>query len=174
MAVAACLGRDPSHWVGSDSLNGGDALARATCRRCSVRPECVDYALTMSAAETPGLWGGLGPARRTQLRRKARRAKHRYRRGCECAYCVAVTKATDLTGARVNKNSPGARCGYISTYGKGCRCRGCRQTSSYRGAAKPRGIEQDAPVVVLLDDTRCDRHDHVRCRVCIFEHAVAA
>ena len=44
--------------------------ARQTCCQCPVRDDCLDYAL--DAGEQYGIWGGLDPAERRNLRRRQR------------------------------------------------------------------------------------------------------
>lgn len=44
--------------------------ARRTCRQCPVRDDCLEYAL--DAGEQYGIWGGLDPAERRNLRRRQR------------------------------------------------------------------------------------------------------
>ena len=67
---AACIGADldlffpvgvagPAQWQ--------IAQARAICARCPVRAQCLEYAL--SAGEDHGIWGGLTPQQRRELRR---------------------------------------------------------------------------------------------------------
>lgn len=48
-------------------LGESTAAARAVCRRCLVRPECLAYAL--AADITDGIWGGHTPAERRDLAR---------------------------------------------------------------------------------------------------------
>jgi WhiB family redox-sensing transcriptional regulator len=45
--------------------------AKAICRHCHVRRECLEYALATN--EQYGIWGGLTEAERRALRRKRRR-----------------------------------------------------------------------------------------------------
>lgn len=68
MAAAACLGMDPDLFFPE---RGEDAeQAKAVCRTCAVRLECLDYALANS--EKFGCWGGLSERARRRMR-KARR-----------------------------------------------------------------------------------------------------
>lgn len=46
--------------------------ARAVCARCPVREDCLAYAL--DAGEQYGIWGGLDPRERQNLRRSMKRA----------------------------------------------------------------------------------------------------
>lgn len=77
-AEAACKGVDPElFFVGrADTASGQPdrAAAKAVCRRCPVRTECLDHAL--AAGERHGIWGGL-----TELERKPLRPKRRRRAG---------------------------------------------------------------------------------------------
>jgi hypothetical protein len=43
-------------------------VARAVCSGCQVRAECLDYAIRNSEAH--GVWGGLTPRERDELRRR--------------------------------------------------------------------------------------------------------
>ncbi|MFD4577260.1 WhiB family transcriptional regulator [Streptomyces sp. NPDC058417] len=73
---AACREEDPELFfpVG----NSGPALAqaedaKAVCRRCFVRPTCLDWAL--ASGQTDGVWGGLSEGERRNLKRRAARAR---------------------------------------------------------------------------------------------------
>jgi WhiB family redox-sensing transcriptional regulator len=68
MMRAACVGCDPEIFF-SGQLPGGRARALAICRACSVRIECLEYAL--AAEEQFGIWGGAtsGQRQRMLLRR---------------------------------------------------------------------------------------------------------
>lgn len=67
---AACRGLDPELFFPIGTV--GPALeevseAKAVCRRCPVRSECLDWALRMGEAH--GIWGGTTPEERRFLRR---------------------------------------------------------------------------------------------------------
>jgi WhiB family redox-sensing transcriptional regulator len=71
---AACLDEDPELFfpVGTtgpalDQI----ALAKAVCAGCSVRLECLEYAL--QTYQDAGVWGGLSEDERRALRRSRRR-----------------------------------------------------------------------------------------------------
>lgn len=55
-------GRGPSHYV----------AARAVCRSCPVRAQCLEYALAVEAivGYRFGCWAGLSPAQRSRLARR--------------------------------------------------------------------------------------------------------
>ncbi|MFF3096732.1 MULTISPECIES: WhiB family transcriptional regulator [Streptomyces] len=57
--------------------------AKSFCRRCPVRAECLQHALTFP--EKFGVWGGLDEGERAELRRDARRAAERERRRAKAA-----------------------------------------------------------------------------------------
>lgn len=74
---AACRDEDPDLFfpIGTS----GSALlqterAKAVCRRCPVREQCLDWA--MDSGQSLGVWGGTSETERRALRRrlKARRA----------------------------------------------------------------------------------------------------
>ena len=65
MARAACRNRDPTLFFPIDE--GGATAARAICKRCDVRAQCLAYA--MENRITHGVWGGLSELDRGALRR---------------------------------------------------------------------------------------------------------
>src|SRR6266545_3513580 len=68
---AACRGEDsslffaPNYFEKRDQKEGREAKAKALCARCSVREECLEYALQVR--ESHGIWGGLNELERRQL-----------------------------------------------------------------------------------------------------------
>lgn len=74
MADAACKGLDPDLFVPPVAKGpGGDNRydeARAVCGRCTVRSECLEYAIVNR--ETFGVWGGTTPKQREAERRRRR------------------------------------------------------------------------------------------------------
>jgi WhiB family redox-sensing transcriptional regulator len=64
MARAACRGEDPALFF--PSLGANAARARAICATCSVRQECLSYAL--EHGESAGVWGGTAERERRKLR----------------------------------------------------------------------------------------------------------
>jgi WhiB family redox-sensing transcriptional regulator len=65
---AACAGMDSDLWF-LDDHTGSYGEARAVCAACPVRVDCLDYAVENRIGH--GLWGGLNPVQRRQLRRQA-------------------------------------------------------------------------------------------------------
>lgn len=65
---AACRGTDTELFF----PQRGDRVseAKAVCRRCAVRAECLEYAL--ANREVHGIWGGLSERERRQVRRRRR------------------------------------------------------------------------------------------------------
>lgn len=53
--------------------NNDVAGAKAVCRRCPVREECLEAA--MDGREKIGIWGGLTPLERANLHRRKRRTR---------------------------------------------------------------------------------------------------
>lgn len=70
---AACRGLDPDQFFPErrDS-NLVTRAAKAVCRGCRVRSNCLEHAL--SHPERFGIWGGLSERERRQLRRQRRAA----------------------------------------------------------------------------------------------------
>jgi len=71
MQDAACKGMDPNLFIpdrGSAGCNADVMAAKAVCRECPVRQECLEYGLM----EKQGVWGGLSERERRILRRRRR------------------------------------------------------------------------------------------------------
>ena len=70
-AKAACRGPHtavffpPSHFERKDEKEAREARAKAVCRTCPVRIECLDYALRIR--EPYGIWGGLTEVERREV-----------------------------------------------------------------------------------------------------------
>jgi WhiB family transcriptional regulator, redox-sensing transcriptional regulator len=68
---AACRGPQasvffpPSHFERKDEKAHREAEAKAICATCTVRRECLEYALRIR--EPHGIWGGLNEAERRVL-----------------------------------------------------------------------------------------------------------
>src|SRR5207237_4762421 len=76
---AACRGEDaslffaPGYFEKREEKDRREARAKAICARCTVRVDCLEYALRIR--EPHGVWGGLNEQeRRVLLRDRARRA----------------------------------------------------------------------------------------------------
>lgn len=50
-------------------------LARAICRHCPVKAECLDAALSFEGADRQGMWAGMTPDERARLVKRRRRAR---------------------------------------------------------------------------------------------------
>jgi len=70
MERAACEGFDPDVFFPT-SGRGLDADAKAICRQCPVRLQCLDYAVTNRFDH--GIWGGLNMHERRRVRRQRER-----------------------------------------------------------------------------------------------------
>lgn len=73
---AACTGMDRLLFFGLDDeprpdLEIREAKAKAVCKRCPVRVQCLDYALRHSIRH--GIWGGLNEEERARERRRRAR-----------------------------------------------------------------------------------------------------
>ena len=73
---ANCLDEDPELFfpvgIGPEA-EGQEAEAKAVCRRCPVRQDCLEWSL--ETCQDAGVWGGLGEEERRQIRRARRRAR---------------------------------------------------------------------------------------------------
>lgn len=60
----------PPHFERKPEKDAREGQARALCRACPVRDECLDYSFAVN--ETHGIWGGLNELeRRRMLRRRS-------------------------------------------------------------------------------------------------------
>jgi WhiB family transcriptional regulator, redox-sensing transcriptional regulator len=73
---AACRGEDPNLFFPATTTTGSSATtqladqteaAKAFCRTCPVREECLEFALINN--QEAGIWGGLDEDERRKLRR---------------------------------------------------------------------------------------------------------
>jgi WhiB family redox-sensing transcriptional regulator len=68
---ASCRGPDaslffpPSHFERKDEKEAREKRAKAICRTCPVRRECLEYALRIR--EPHGIWGGLNEIERKAM-----------------------------------------------------------------------------------------------------------
>lgn len=63
---AACLGYPEPFFP---AVGGSSDLARRICETCSVREECLDYALRSPSATRAGIWAGYTERELRELRR---------------------------------------------------------------------------------------------------------
>jgi hypothetical protein len=80
MQNAACAGLNPALFF-PERGNEAAKDALEVCGRCTVRDECLDYAMTHN--ERDGVWGGCSGRQRRQLRS----AKALRDTVCECREC---------------------------------------------------------------------------------------
>lgn len=75
--AGACLRADPELFFPVSETGPGHhqaARAKAVCKSCGVRQECLDYALR--TRQMYGIWGGMVPdQRRRELRRRTSLAR---------------------------------------------------------------------------------------------------
>ncbi|MGH9122693.1 MAG: WhiB family transcriptional regulator, partial [Acidimicrobiales bacterium] len=70
-AKAACRGPHtslffpPSHFERKEEREARETEAKSICTGCSVRSQCLDYAVAIR--EPHGIWGGLNEVERRQL-----------------------------------------------------------------------------------------------------------
>ena len=67
-----CYGLPVETWFPERGQGGNETSqrARAICRYCCVKTECLDYAMSAGPA-LAGIWGGTTETQRTLMRRKA-------------------------------------------------------------------------------------------------------
>ena len=63
---ANCSGADPDLFF--PERGASTRTAKSICRECSVRPECLEFAIVHS--EKFGVWGGLSERERRKIRRE--------------------------------------------------------------------------------------------------------
>lgn len=71
-ARAACRGMGSVFFPEVEHHKAAVERARAICRECPVRRECLDMALSLPCM-TSGIWGGTTTAQRDGIRRRLRR-----------------------------------------------------------------------------------------------------
>lgn len=72
MDRGACVGLDPKLFFPPRGDSDGVNNAKAVCRGCRVRLQCLDYALSFSALQDFGIWGGRSEAERVRIRKQRR------------------------------------------------------------------------------------------------------
>ena len=87
---ALCAETDPEIFFPSKGDKEAVVLARTVCAECPVAAQCLDYALRMN--ETHGVWGGLSPKQRAQLRNGRKKPA----RECTENGCARAHKARGL------------------------------------------------------------------------------
>jgi WhiB family redox-sensing transcriptional regulator len=70
---ANCLGVDPALFF--PARGDSTAEAKAVCRSCTVRAQCLEYALVN--VEKHGVWGGMSERERRRIRTARARARNR-------------------------------------------------------------------------------------------------
>ena len=69
---AACIDVDPVFFFDLPPGRGGAMTAKAICRQCPVRRQCLDTALQFEHRSIRhGVWGGLTPKERGRLARQS-------------------------------------------------------------------------------------------------------
>jgi len=75
--LANCRGADPDLFF--PERGASTRTAKGICRECSVRNECLEFAIVSS--EKFGIWGGLSERERRKIRRQRAVAAERRRAG---------------------------------------------------------------------------------------------
>lgn len=71
MRYGNCRGMDPEAFFPQRGETLKERAARTVCRDCTVRNECLEYALT-APYEKHGIWGGYSEKERRRLRMRMR------------------------------------------------------------------------------------------------------
>ena len=82
-AASACLSADPELFfpvAQGSAADGQTSSALQVCAGCTVRQQCLDFAL--ATGEADGIWGGTTPDERIRARRKSAR-RRRERHSCQ-------------------------------------------------------------------------------------------
>lgn len=119
----ACRHADPELWFPNAGDHEQSATAKNICLGCPARMPCLEYAMHHPAQ--PGIWGGLSPDDRMDL--KAGRttvAKVDARTDWQMHRMLNPSKKTLQQRARRQRE---AGHGTHSNYSHGCRCELCRQ-----------------------------------------------
>ena len=65
---AACIGQPIALFFQDRGRNDQTLKARALCRDCPVRLDCLDFAMSFPDKELPGIYGGLTETERRRMR----------------------------------------------------------------------------------------------------------
>jgi len=174
MKKAACRGLNTDLFF-PGSIDGNRScdihpLAQLTCSGCSVRSECLGYALSIRTTE--GNWAGTTFDDRRVLS-KLNWCESFGRTACECRFCVAANWLIDSPSLTPRYADTNARHGFSSTYRKDCRCGPCKVASGLRTARYTRskrckqyvGSIAKAAADVAAKAQPCSHH-RVRCLPC--------
>ncbi len=75
--IPPCQTTDPEIWYSEKGDVGFNyRIAKEFCSQCPVIEECAKYAI--EANEADGIWGGLGPKQRQQMRAAKERTLRKY------------------------------------------------------------------------------------------------
>jgi WhiB family transcriptional regulator, redox-sensing transcriptional regulator len=73
MEYANCLGLDPDWFFPGRGMTDDLRQAKAVCAACSVREQCLEYALNPKRPMVYGVFGGTSERERRQIRAARRR-----------------------------------------------------------------------------------------------------
>lgn len=65
---AACIGQPIDLFFSERGQQKKNQVAKAICRTCPVRIDCLDFAMSFEPRELPGIYGGLTELERQQIR----------------------------------------------------------------------------------------------------------
>jgi WhiB family redox-sensing transcriptional regulator len=114
MAQSRCTETDPESFF--PEKGGSTRAAKAVCRKCEVRTECLDYALRND--ERYGIWGGMSERERRRLAQERREpVADGHQR------CVKCEQIKPLSAFHRNPKTKNGRTG---------KCASCRNTEGRR------------------------------------------
>jgi WhiB family redox-sensing transcriptional regulator len=65
---AACLGQPIELFFAERGQQKNNQAAKAICQACSVRLDCLDFAMSFPYKDLPGIYGGLSELERHEIR----------------------------------------------------------------------------------------------------------
>lgn len=132
---AACRGQDPDLWFPNKGQTA--KTGRSICASCPAVVQCLEHAV---ATQPEGMWGATSKRQRRRLRIIWFQRAHAHRSDCDdpgCRWCRTVDAhlaSLEVRQGPQQLNGPGARCGFKSSYARGCRCGPCKLAISPAGS----------------------------------------
>lgn len=132
LRVAGCRFLPPEWWFpekGAGADNHG-RVAKSICAACPTREACLGAAV--ARAESWGIWGAAGEARRRVLRRAMLEGPEAWATAM-AAHWRRVDGCPEVGDEDTLAGHAGGAHGHRSTYARGCRCAPCELATSFDG-----------------------------------------